>query len=734
VALRPQPKHAAQNPVADAPGEFRLSASDGMAIRAARHFVMDRVGAGSPTFADDASLVAAELIANAVQHGDPPVVVRVSCDQALCRVEVSDSSGQQPVRALPSLTNMTGRGLALVEALSTSWGVQRERDGGKTVWAEVSADSTELPFDAGDVDALLAEWDDQEATTSEDRYPVALGDVPTSLLLAAKAHIDNLVREFSMLSATEHDGAPLPGHLARLIETVVHGFADARAAIKRQAIAAARRGEARTSLTLVLPLTAADAGEAYLAALDEADKYSRAARLLTLETPPDHQLFRRWYVEAVVDQLRRAARGEVPSPPEPFEDRLLGEIRRLAETQRNTERAARLQRVTAALANATTPEDVASVVLSEGVAALGASGGGLLVPAKDGEHLEVPGAVGYGAELVDMLRGERLDAQLPAATALRTGVAVWLETPDERDRQFPELRGFEAATVAMCAVPLIISGRPLGALRFSFDRRRLFDEDERAFVVALASITAQTLHRTELYEAERRAAIGLQRELLPKDIVAIPGWDIATFYSPAGNQEIGGDFYDVIPVGPGRVVAVVGDVMGRGVEAAAAMAQIRSTIRAYAIDDPDPAVVLRRVDTFFDLLDLDQLVTVLYFLVDETSDEVHVGNAGHLRPLLVDETGARVIETTQDLPLGVGTDSRSISTVALPPGSSLVAITDGLVERRGEDIDEGIDRIVAAARHAPLGTAQGLLQHIIASASAAAMSDDDVTVVVLRRQ
>src|SRR5207302_1003133 len=125
-----------------------------------------------------------------------------------------------------------------------------------------------------------------------------------------------------------------------------------------------------------------------------------------------------------------------------------------------------LQRVTAALARARTPEDVASVVVGEGVAALGAVGGGLLVPSSDGEHLAVPGAVGYGQELVGQLRTERMDAPLPAATALRTGEAVWLETVEERDEQFPEMRGFEASAIAVCAVPLIAGDRVIGALRF----------------------------------------------------------------------------------------------------------------------------------------------------------------------------------------------------------------------------------------------------------------------------
>jgi len=704
------------------------------AVRLGRRFVADRARhhAGG-TIVDDAALIAAELLANAAQHGSPPVVVCVRpVGEGKVRIEVSDASPRSPVRPTLSTGNMTGRGLALVEALSDRWGVDRDGESGKTVWSELSAGPAPTS-DSLEVDAILAQWDD-DAATAEQRYAVVLGDVPTELLLEAKAHIDNLVREFSLASAAWlGDGGQAPEHFAQLISTVVHGFSDARAAIKRQAIAANQRGEVRTRLTLNLPISAATAGEAYLAALDEADEYARAARLLTLETPPEHRLFRRWYVQGVVRQLRELAAGIRPTPIVPFEQRMIHELRRLSLAQRVSDRAARLQRVTAALARASTPEDVASVVVSEGVAALGASGGGLLVPAEDGEHLAVPGVIGYGEGLVGQLRAERIDAPLPAATALRTGEAIFLESQSERDARFPELRGFESTTVAMCAAPLIVGGVTIGALRFSFESRKLFDDDERAFVEALAATTAQTLQRTEVYEAEREAALELQRALLPEHVLAAPGWDVAAYYSPAGQQEAGGDFYDVIPLGGGRMAAIVGDVMGRGVQAAAAMAQIRSTIRAYALDDPDPVSVFRRIDHFFESLELAQLVTVLYFLVDPDNDAVHIANAGHLDPLLVKRGGSHLVATDVGLPFGVALDDRRMTTVQLPPGSALVAVTDGLVERRGEDIDEGIARVLAATQQAQGWNARRLLTHIVDGATAEREHDDDVTVLVLRR-
>ena len=663
------------------------------AVRAGRRFVRAQLlNRGAVDVVDDATVVTAELLANARQHGVAPVSVSVSGAAGCVRVGVRDASTRTPVRPNRSTSNMTGRGILLVEELSARWGVLVD-DHGKVVWAEFGGAGVEGTRESVPPVEEHDRVDTGRSMATEQRYRIVLGDVPTDVLIEAKAHMDNVVRELSLAEADgDHKSTQQFG---ALIQTVVHSFGDARDAIKRQAIAASRRGDQRTNLTLLLPLSAADAGEAYLAALDEADMYSRAARLLTLETPPDHRLFRRWYVEAVVTQLRDLAAGREPAQVIPFEELLVKEIRRLASAHRAAERAARLQQVTAALAQTRTPEDVAAVVVTEGVDVLGASGGGLLVLAADGQHLAVPGAVGYEGELVHALQEELIDAPLPAATALRTGEAIWLESREERDRDFPALRGFEASTVSMCAVPLPVAGEVLGALRFSFDERRFFDQDERGFVLALAAQTAQTLQRTELYQSERRAAVELQRALLPAAIPRIPGWDVATHYSPAGDQEAGGDFYDVLEVAGGRYAAVVGDVMGRGLDAAASMAQVRSTVRAYAVEDPDPVTVFRRVDAFFAWTRIEQLATMVYLLIDPSAGTVQLANAGHVPPLLVGADGAWAVSRTAEPPFGVG---RALSAAAASPATGA---------------DELLEHILAATKHGA--------------------HDDDVTVLVLRR-
>ena len=477
--------------------------------RARRFAAAALVGGPAEALLGDVELVVSELVTNALLHAGAPASLRVflpiprESDEVLVRVEVRDPMRTTPIRAVASTEAMTGRGIALVQALASGWGVEQDGDG-KMVWGELSSrHETPLSGEAADfdIDAMLAAWDDEPSAT--EKFTVSLGDVPTDLLLAAKAHVDNLVREFTLAAGGAESGhsAAVPPHLAQLVETVVHRFAEPRRAIKRQAVKAAAAGEPRTHLVLTLTAGNVEAGEAYLEALDEADAYARAARLLTLETPAQHRTFRRWYVESLIGQVGAAGRGEV-APSQSFEERLLLEVGRLAATQRATERSARLQEVTAALGAATTPDEVSDVVVIEGVAALGASGGSVLLPQTDHQG-SLPGAYGYTERLMAHLRDQlSVDGQPPVRWLVEP---VWVESRLERDELFPDLADLEPLTASLCIVPLSLGGRVVGALRFSFDSPRLFDPDDRRFVLSLAAQTAQALDRSLLLAAERAA-------------------------------------------------------------------------------------------------------------------------------------------------------------------------------------------------------------------------------------
>jgi serine phosphatase RsbU (regulator of sigma subunit) len=450
------------------------------------------------TVRQDVELVVTELVTNAVLHtpnGD--VQLRVEELPEAVRVEVEDAGHAMPVAVRESTTAMTGRGLALVAALSRAWGVDSGSPGHKVVWAEIPYEGTDLARTEPDIDidAFLAGWPDDGQ--QEVRYEVRLGAVPTDLLLEAKAHVDNLVREFALATVEE-----LPAHLATLVPAVVQGFARARLAIKEQALEAAARGARETELVLTLGADAADAGEAYLAALDELDRYAGAARLLTLASPPVHQVFRHWYVQAIVDQLRARSCGEQPPPVLAFPERLAQEVSALAALRPAVRRSTGLYEVASALAGLTTAADVAHTVVTSGVEVLGAHAGGLL--SYTDERMQVLSAVGFPRDYLDTLEAAKLSDDLPGAMVLRTGEALWLESPEQRDQLFPELAAREPRTVSSCLVPLV-AGRRIGVLRFSFDTPRLFDEDERRYVLALADQAALALQRCELFLAEQHA-------------------------------------------------------------------------------------------------------------------------------------------------------------------------------------------------------------------------------------
>lgn len=491
----------------------------------ARRFVREALD-GDPV-TDDAQLVTAELVTNAVLHGAPPIVLRVRRLDGRVRIEVQDTGAALPVRARSSAEAMTGRGLGLVDALSTEWRVDKVSGGGKVVWAELGGETESI---AGsdvpeDLDALLAAWaDDDFDDVGERVFVVELGDVPTDLLLDAKAHIDNLVREFILEAAAASETQPLAPQLAHLVETVVHGFAEARTQVKRQALAAAGRGEVDTHLALTLPASAADAGVEYLAALDEADRYARAARLLSLETPPVHRVFRRWYVEGLITKLRAQAAGD-PVPPVPtFPQQLAAEVTALAPLRETATRLALLQRVTAELTAASDAAQIAECVVTNAVSAFGAHAA--RVYALNGDLLRMMATAGGGdSDLASQYADVPVSTDLPGGVALRTGQPVVVRNLADLAEQFPALAGSYPDERSLLVAPLIAGDHQLGVLALTFrGESRVDEETQRAFLTTLADVTAQALERAAAVSVAV-AAVDRLRFLSDASVVLATGVD-----------------------------------------------------------------------------------------------------------------------------------------------------------------------------------------------------------------
>ena len=317
-------------------------------------------------------------------------------------------------------------------------------------------------------------WPPGRTTIAEQRelFTIRLGAVPTGLLLAAKGHIDNVVRELTLIqTGGARTGELLAPGTAQLIETVTQDFAEARAAIKRQAVGAAARGELTTDLVLHLPLASADAGERYLHALEEVDRYAHAARLLTLAPPASHQAFRRWYVQALVDQLRAAAQG-LPQPvPDPFPQVLAAEVDRLSLLQESSDRLQLLQRVTTELTSALTVTDVAVTVVNQASAFPGVETARVF-QVTDHRTLRSLAFHGENQPGVDPYQEFSLDADLPGAVAARTGESLFLRGRAQIYERFPLLTGYYPTERSLHVAPLRVGEHTLGLLTLTLRGRR----------------------------------------------------------------------------------------------------------------------------------------------------------------------------------------------------------------------------------------------------------------------
>ena len=238
-----------------------------------------------------------------------------------------------------------------------------------------------------------------------------------------------------------------------------------------------------------------------------------------------------------------------------------------------------------------------------------------------------------------------------------------------------------------------------------------------------------------LYAQSQDVALQLQRAVLPEAVDGLPHWEVAAQYSPGGRGGVGGDFYDAVALPDGSLALAVGDVMGHGLRAAAAMAQIRAATRAYLSLDPDPAAVIGKLDVMFERLRITSLVTLFYAVADLATGTLRFSNAGHYPGLIV-APGAEptVLSAPTRLPLGAGGDDRVTHTVAFGAEDVLVSFTDGLVERRGEVIDTGLDRLSRLAPALLCGRLDDGTADLVARLTSGQDTDDDITVLAVRRR
>jgi anti-anti-sigma factor len=416
---------------------------------------------------------------------------------------------------------------------------------------------------------------------------------------------------------------------------------------------------------------------------------------------------------------------------------LAGELAQRIATMVAAERMAARQRqlheITVALSAANGVAEAAAELTAGLTRLLGASS--VAVCRLDGGALLLVDQQGYPAERVEQLAVARLTAPYPFAEAARTGRPVWLHTREGWRERYPESFGeVRDGTEATVALPLLVGGRVLGTVAASFPGPRLFEDEERAFLLTLAGQAAVAFERAALADIRREMADTLQRSLLPGRLPKVDRLAVTARYLPAvEGTQAGGDWFDVLALDNGCVAVAVGDVVGNGAVAAAVMGQLRSALAGLLLAGNSPARALELLDRFADQVTGARVSTAICLLLDPATGTLSYSSAGHPPPLRVDADGGSYLDGGLGPALAVLASShRPEASTTLPPGATVMLYTDGLVERRGSTLDDGMRRL-AAATAARSGLAlSGLVDGVVTEMITPVGAGDDIAVVAVR--
>ncbi|MER6735654.1 SpoIIE family protein phosphatase [Streptomyces puniciscabiei] len=378
-------------------------------------------------------------------------------------------------------------------------------------------------------------------------------------------------------------------------------------------------------------------------------------------------------------------------------ERHLREAERAAAERAAAERAALVQRITRDLAEAVTAQDVMAAVADGVMTPLGATG--LTMLGVVGDRLTVVGSRGHAERFTRLLDGQWTvgDTANPVGDALRTRTPLCISSPEEFRKLYPGTETLirESGKQAWAFLPLAVSGREIGSAVISFARPRVLDDDERTLLTALSGLIAQALERAGLYDEATTRARTLQRSLLPHALPELPEMTTAARYQPAKQgADVGGDWYDVIPLSAARVALVIGDVMGHGMAEAATMGALRTAVRTLSELELPPDEILGHLNDIVSELGTDSFATCLYGIYDPVTRRLSYASAGQPPPAVAHPDGTvTFLPMTPDPPLGVAAPPFETLETVLPPDSLLALYSDGLVESKDRDVTSGMNRL-----------------------------------------
>lgn len=406
------------------------------------------------------------------------------------------------------------------------------------------------------------------------------------------------------------------------------------------------------------------------------------------------------------------------------------------------ERSRFIKEAARALSEAVTVRDVARVFTELPLPGLPPDG--LVLAAQEAGRVQILGASGYRPDEMAVYDRSLLPAGHPAAEAIRLRAPVFIASREEYRERYPETWGpvSGSSRCAWAFLPLVASGRAIGVCLVSFDDDRELDADERTLLSTLGGLVAQSLARARLHDAEHELAAGLQRVMLPRTVPSIPGVSTAVRYLAAGSGlQIGGDWYDVVPLPGGHVGLVIGDVQGHDVHAAGIMGQLRIALRAYAAEGHPPAAVMARASRFLADLDTDHFATCTYAEVNVDYGVVYAVRAGHLDPVVRRADGSTAVQPVAGgLPLGIAPDEEyRVTRFSLDPGETVLLCTDGLVESRTMDLDTGFARLchvlsgeIPARGESARDPLEDLADRVASQSADSSEREDDIALLLLR--
>jgi PAS domain S-box-containing protein len=319
-----------------------------------------------------------------------------------------------------------------------------------------------------------------------------------------------------------------------------------------------------------------------------------------------------------------------------------------------------------------------------------------------------------------------------AGRVLATREPVIVDDPTPEELADPSV--LQAGIVSMVGVPLVAHDAVIGVIEIGVRGPRRLGFEDVDLLRVTADRVALAIDHARAFRREHRIAETLQRSLLPEALPSLPGVELAWRYQPAASEaEVGGDWYDAIALPGGRALLVLGDVSGKGLAAASTLGALRSAIRAYALEGHGPAEIAERVNDFV-LAERgsDHMATLVLAVFDPVDCELSWVNAGHPSPVIIDpDGGARLLDGGRSVPLGVlPFPGYTVATTALEAGGAVVLYTDGLIERRGGHLDEGMELVLRAASDGPL-EAGALCDRLLRAAVPEGGSSDDVALLAL---